>query len=292
MKKPLDLILATSMATALVLGIPASGLAVDTGEVGDQTTQESTASSVPVTVEDGIYQVAIELSDPNSQGMVKVNDNTGLLVVKNGKASLRFRLGGKGVDMLYIGTCAEAEKASSSSWIKYESVYEQSVTSVGVGYVEHYYFTVPVTVSTTGSTTIPMAIHSKSKNEWYTPDRELTFTYTGQEADMTTSVQPVKTKLSKLKSSKKKQLTATWKSVASNVTNYQVRYSTSKKLKKAKTVSVNAYSLNENYELAANTTVTVKKLTSKKKYYAQVRTYNGVTGTYSAWSATKSVKVK
>ena len=80
-----------------------------------------------------------------------------------------------------------------------------------------------------------------------------------------------------------KQLTATWKSV-SDVSGYEVQYSTSSKLKKAKTVKV---------KKSAKKT-TVKKLKKGKKYYVRVRTYKTVDGKkiYSDWSTVKSVKVK
>ena len=45
---------------------------------------------------------------------------------------------------------------------------------------------------------------------------------------------------------------------------------------------------------AGETSATIKKLKSKKKYYVRMRTYKVVNGkkVYSAWSKAKSVKVK
>lgn len=92
------------------------------------------------------------------------------------------------------------------------------------------------------------------------------------------------TKISKLTKGKK-QFKATWKK-ASDVTGYQIQYSTDKKFKKdAKSVTV---------KKNTTTSVTVKKLKSKKKYYVRVRTYKTVNGkkVYSSWSAAKTVTTK
>ena len=47
-------------------------------------------------------------------------------------------------------------------------------------------------------------------------------------------------------------------------------------------------------KVKGKTSVTVKKLKAKKKYYVQVRAYNTVSGktVYGSWSTKKSVKVK
>ena len=81
----------------------------------------------------------------------------------------------------------------------------------------------------------------------------------------------------------KKQLTASWKSV-SGVSGYEVQYSTSSKMKKAKTVKVKKSSKK----------TTVKKLSKGKKYYVRARAYTTVNGKkiYSDWSTVKNVKVK
>lgn len=74
-----------------------------------------------------------------------------------------------------------------------------------------------------------------------------------------------------------------------NVTGYQIQYSTSSKLKKAKTVKVKKASTNKK---------AVKKLKANKKYYVRVRAYkttkkgNKTITSYSAWSKKKSVKTK
>lgn len=69
------------------------------------------------------------------------------------------------------------------------------------------------------------------------------------------------------------------------ITGYEIRYSTSAKMTKAKKIVI---------KHVAATGRTVKKLKSKTKYYVQIRTYKTVNGTkyYSAWSAKKSLKTK
>jgi len=69
------------------------------------------------------------------------------------------------------------------------------------------------------------------------------------------------------------------------MTGYQIRYSTSSKMTKAKAVTVKNTSA---------TSKTIKKLSAKKKYYVQIRTYKTVKGVkyYSSWSKAKAVKTK
>ena len=81
----------------------------------------------------------------------------------------------------------------------------------------------------------------------------------------------------------KKKVTLTWKKM-SDIAGYQIRYSLKKNMKSAKTVNVNK----------TKTKQVIKKLTSKKTYYFQIRSYKFVKGKmyYSKWSGKKSVKVK
>ncbi|MBR2547986.1 MAG: Ig-like domain-containing protein [Eubacterium sp.] len=77
-----------------------------------------------------------------------------------------------------------------------------------------------------------------------------------------------------------------WKKVSKkNITGYQIRYSTKKSMKRSKYKTVKKYN---------KTSLTVKKLKARKKYYVQVRTYvkkNGITY-WSQWSKKKSVRTK
>ncbi|MBR0447036.1 MAG: fibronectin type III domain-containing protein [Clostridia bacterium] len=78
-----------------------------------------------------------------------------------------------------------------------------------------------------------------------------------------------------------KAIKLTW-SKRSDVTGYEIQYSTSSSFKSAKTVKVTKNS---------TVTTTLKSLTAKKTYYVRLRTYTTTSGKtyYSAW-ASKSVK--
>ena len=102
------------------------------------------------------------------------------------------------------------------------------------------------------------------------------------------SINPAAKSISKV-SAGKKALTVKWKKASSKnrkqMTGYQIRYSTSSKMTKAKTVTVKSTSA---------TSKTIKKLEAKKYYYVQIRTYKTVKGVkyYSRWSKAKKVKTK
>ena len=84
--------------------------------------------------------------------------------------------------------------------------------------------------------------------------------------------------------SKKKSLTVTWKKVR-GVTGYKIQYSLKKNFKKAKSKTI---------KKASTTSLTIKKLKSKKKYYVRIRTYKKISGkTYqSNWSKSKVKRTK
>ena len=97
-------------------------------------------------------------------------------------------------------------------------------------------------------------------------------------------INPVGTTVSKL-TAKKKALTVSWKKQATQTMGYQIQYAKKASFSGAKTVTIKNNS---------STKKTIKKLTSKKKYYVRIRTYKTVNGKkyYSSWSKAKSVKVK
>lgn len=97
-------------------------------------------------------------------------------------------------------------------------------------------------------------------------------------------INPVKTKISKVTSAKKKLKVRVSKK-SSQVTGYQIQYSTSKSFKSYKSKNI------KNYK---TTSVTLKKLSGKKTYYVRVRTYKtvGKVKYYSGWSTIKSKKTK
>ncbi|MGN0528294.1 MAG: fibronectin type III domain-containing protein, partial [Eubacterium sp.] len=82
-----------------------------------------------------------------------------------------------------------------------------------------------------------------------------------------------------------KKFTVKWKKQSTQVTGYQIQYSTSSKFTSPKTVTVSSYK---------TTSKTISKLKSKKKYYVRVRTYKtvGKTKYYSSWSKAKSITTK
>lgn len=99
---------------------------------------------------------------------------------------------------------------------------------------------------------------------------------------------PDMTDITKLKKGVK-SFTVKW-GKRSDMSGYQIRYSTDSTFKHAKKAAVNS---------SSTVKKTVKKLKSGKKYYVSVRTYKTVKTAegkdvkcYSAWSAKKAVKVK
>ena len=98
------------------------------------------------------------------------------------------------------------------------------------------------------------------------------------------TINPVKTTVSKLTAGKKSIKVAISKK-STQVTGYQIQYSTSKTFKSAKTATVKSYK---------TTSVNLTKLSAKKTYYVRVRTYKtvGKTKYYSAWSTAKKVTTK
>ena len=82
---------------------------------------------------------------------------------------------------------------------------------------------------------------------------------------------------------KKKAIRVSIKKV-SGATGYQIQYSTKSNFKGAKSVTVSR----------KKASTTIKKLSSKKKYYVRVRSYLNIDNqkAYSSWSKVKSVKVK
>ena len=106
--------------------------------------------------------------------------------------------------------------------------------------------------------------------------------YSGSKT-LTFKINPKKTSVSKLTAGKK-SLKVTVKKQSTQVTGYQIQYSTSKKFTSAKTKTVS-------YK---TTTVSLKNLSAKKTYYVRVRTYKTVNGKkyYSGWSTYKYAKTK
>ena len=97
-------------------------------------------------------------------------------------------------------------------------------------------------------------------------------------------INPAGTSISKLTAGKK-AFTASWKKQTTQTSGYQLQYAKQSSFTGAKTVTISKNS---------STKKTIKKLTSKKKYFVRIRTYKTVGGKkyYSSWSKVKSIKVK
>lgn len=102
-----------------------------------------------------------------------------------------------------------------------------------------------------------------------------------------TKIKPKKATISRLKSSKSRQMTVVIKKISTS-SGYQIKYSLKKNMKSAKTRTVPA--------TASNNTYTITGLKKGKTYYVQVRMYqkDSVSGRkkYGAWSDRKQVKIK
>ncbi len=111
------------------------------------------------------------------------------------------------------------------------------------------------------------------------------YNYAFEQYQYTTKVTNVKLDKTSIKSLKsgKSSMNVKWKKVKCN--GYQLQYSTRKNFKGAKTLS-----------FAKNSTsASIKKLSSKKKYYVRIRTCFSVKDgkkAYSGWSKSKCIKVK
>lgn len=92
------------------------------------------------------------------------------------------------------------------------------------------------------------------------------------------------TSLNKLKSYKR-AFKAYWRKGKSPISGYQLRYSTKKNMKSAKTKRISGVKYSSKK---------VTKLSKKKRYYVQVRTYQKKNGKtyYSKWSNTKAIKTR
>jgi len=98
------------------------------------------------------------------------------------------------------------------------------------------------------------------------------------------TINPPKTSVSKL-SAAKKSLKVTIKKKSSQVTGYQIEYSTSKSFK-------SKYTKSRTVKSYKTTSTTLKNLKAKKTYYVRVRTYKTINGKkyYSGWSSYKLKK--
>lgn len=102
--------------------------------------------------------------------------------------------------------------------------------------------------------------------------------------DLYFTINPKNTSIKSI-SAGKKAFTVKWSKKTSQITGYQIQYSTSKNFKKTKTITINKNS---------SVSKKIKGLKGKKKYYVRIRTYKNFAGAkaYSSWSKTKTVVTK
>ncbi|WP_408069664.1 hypothetical protein [Butyrivibrio sp. JL13D10] len=101
-----------------------------------------------------------------------------------------------------------------------------------------------------------------------------------------------KTKVTKVKSPKKKKAEVTFKAV-DGVNGYQIEYSTDKNFKK--NVKSKTFKIEKTQDAGNNKRkITISKLKRHKRYYFRIRTYveNNNSRFYSDWSKAKSAKIK
>ena len=98
------------------------------------------------------------------------------------------------------------------------------------------------------------------------------------------SITPKPVSTVKLKA-KKKGFKVSWAKRTNGTSGFQIRYSASRRMRSAKTVTV---------KKATATSKAVKKLKKKKRYYVKVRAYKQIRGKtyYSTWSKVKTIKTK
>ena len=100
----------------------------------------------------------------------------------------------------------------------------------------------------------------------------------------TFTIKPKGTSLSKL-TSKSKGFKIKWKKQEVQTSGYQIQYATKSSFSNKRTKTITS---------RTKTTITLKNLKAKKKYYVRIRTYKMVSGKklYSAWSGVKKVKTR
>ena len=183
--------------------------------------------------------------------------------------------------------CIDCDKRLSSKTIPYiKSTYLSASTYTYNGKIK----TPSVKVKDAKGNTLEKNIDytvSYAKGRKYVGKYKVKVTFKGDYRGTKTlyfKINPKSTTISTLKPYKK-SFKAYWKKQTTQIKGYQLRYSTSSKMKNNKTLTINGYK---------NTSKTVKKLRAKSKYYVQVRVYKKTSsGTYySSWSKVKSVRTR
>lgn len=202
---------------------------------------------------DGTYTIGVMPDAEGSGRMLSIaaaDNNTCKLEVKDGQMVAVVRLNGQGYDKLYLGSLAEAEKATDADCIPYVQDEE--------GW---YTYRIPVQAF---DTLLEMQAHSKARNAWYSHNILFYEDYPGQ-------VEP------KGKASAE-AVALSWKKASGGIAGYEIQYS-----KEA------LFETPENtVKVAGGNKVskTISNLKAGTTYYFRVRTYKAVREkvAYSAWS--------
>ena len=186
-----------------------------------------------------------------------------------------------------VKKCTECGKVASSTAIKYAKTFKLSATSYTYDKKEKK---PGVTVKDAAGKTLKkgtdytVSYESGRKNVGtYKVTVKMIGKYSGTK-ELAFKINPPKTTVSKLTAGKSGISVAITKKTT-QVTGYQIQYSTSKTFSKATTETVSGYN---------TTKITLENLGAKKQYYVRVRTYkvSGGTTYYSGWSASKNMKTK
>lgn len=186
-----------------------------------------------------------------------------------------------------VKKCTVCGKVASKSTIKYVKSFKLSTTTYTYdGKVKTPSVTVKDSAGKTlkKNTDYTVTYASGRKNVGtYKVTIKMKGKYSGTKT-LTFKINPAKTTVSKLTAGKKSITVAITKR-STQVTGYQIQYSTSKSFSKATTKTISSYK---------TTKYTLKSLSAKKTYYVRVRTYKtvGKTKYYSGWSTYKYVKTK
>ena len=186
-----------------------------------------------------------------------------------------------------VKKCTVCGKVASKTAIKYAKTFKLSTTTYTYdGKVKTPSVTVKDSAGKTlkKNTDYTVTYASGRKNVGtYKVTIKMKGKYSGTKT-LTFKINPAKTTVSKLTSGKKSITVAITKK-STQVTGYQIQYSTSKKFTNAKTKTISSYK---------TTKYALKSLSAKKTYYVRVRTYKtvGKTKYYSGWSTYKYVKTK
>lgn len=247
---------------------------------------------------DKIASVKLSATSYTYNGSVKtptvtVKDSKGNVLKKDNDYTLSYSLGRKNVGTYYVSVTFKGKYSGTKNLsFKINPISATKCTAKlsATSYTYNGKVRTPSVIVkdsagktiSSGCYTVKYATGRKNVGKY-----KVTVTFKGNYSGTKTlyfTITPVKTTISKLTPGKKSiKVNITKKST--QVTGYQIQYSTSKKFSLYKTATISSYK---------TTSKTLSSLASKKTYYVRVRTYKTVNGVkyYSAWSVYKYTKTK